>query len=128
MKTQHPLAVAVLKQCGGGPDAVDICLDAARHGADSGFAGFTYYADTCEFARRHRKLIVDQIVDDADGFDMTPIQVVQGFRCLDEPSEQAVALAIYGGSVTADLEDDVYLVRNAMAWYALETVGNWFTT
>jgi hypothetical protein len=124
----HPLAPAVLRQLGGGADAVQSAIDAAEHGADAGFNGFTYYADTLSFARRNRELISQAVKDMADDCGETPISLVQGFGCLKDSkiSEEAAAVALYGGKIGSRSEcllQDVEQVDNALAWFALEEVG-----
>lgn len=116
----HPLAPAVLRQLGGGADAVQSALDAAEHGADGGFPGFTYYSDTCEFVKRNRKAIADAVEQMADDLGEDLIAMVRGFRCLeDDTPSKAIALALFAGGDG----DDVMLVENALAWFALEEVG-----
>lgn len=130
----HPLAPAVLRQLGGGREAISSALDAAQHGADSGFPGFTYCADTTAFAIRNRMNIAYSLAQQAQDLgEDGPVSLVRGFRCLNDlsksdrlPSEEAVALAIYGGRIRPgddDLEDEVGNVLNAIAWWALEEVG-----
>jgi hypothetical protein len=126
----HPLAPAVLRQLGGGRDAISAALDAAKHGADSGFPGFTYIADTTAFAIRNRLNIGYSLSLQArDLGEDGPVSLVRGFRCLsggNAPSEEAVSLAIYGGRIRPgddNLEDEVGTVLNAIAWWALEEVG-----
>lgn len=121
----HPLARAVLRQLGGGREAVQSAKEAAEHGADGGFGGFIYYKDTCAFTKRHRASIAEAVKEMADDLgEKSAIQFVRSFNCLDDDTpEQAVALALYGGRVPQQLRDDVDLVENALAWFALEEVG-----
>lgn len=126
----HPLAPAVLRQLGGGRDAISSALDAAQHGADAGFPGFTYCADTAAFAIRNRLNISYSLAQQAQDLgEDGPVSLVRGFRCLTgahAPSEEAVSLAIYGGKIRPGddgLEDEVGNVLNAIAWWALEEVG-----
>jgi hypothetical protein len=81
--------------------------DAAEHGADSGFAGFTYYDDTSEFVAAHRSLVWQLLADDADelGFENVPALV-----------------ATFGRS---ELATDETGFDCLLAWYALETAGRW---
>ena len=53
---QHHAVIVFLqpvRQLGGGAEAIESARDAARHGADSGFHGFIYYAETVAFFKRH---------------------------------------------------------------------------
>jgi hypothetical protein len=130
-KASHPLAPAVLRQLGGGKDAVSSAIDAAQHGADAGFPGFTYYADTTAFAILNRMNIGYSLALQADDLgEDGPVSLVRKFRCLsggNAPSEEAIALALYGGRIppgNEDLEDEIGTVLNALAWWALEEVGH----
>ena len=55
------------------------------------------------------------------------ISFVKGFKCLEyqlDDAEEAIAVALYGGSPrNKNIEDEVMLVENALAWFALEEVG-----
>ena len=119
-KKCHILAPAVLRQLGGGTDAIDKAIDAANHGADSGFTGFTYCVDTIAFAKHHRKAIAASLLDLASDCGTDPLDLVRGFGCFrhDKPDALAVAAALTGGK-----HADVDTVYNALAWYALEDVG-----
>jgi len=78
--------------------------DAGRYGADSGFAGFTYYTDTIEFYDNNESLIWDLIEEDSDEFGQTPLEFISGF----------------GGSAHVG---DLTGFKNLLSWYALESAG-----
>lgn len=120
----HPLAPAVLRQLGGGADAVSGAIDAARHGADGGFHGFIYYTDTIRFARRNRAAIAEAVESLASDIGEDPLALVKGFGCFqnDPPSNTEIAHALYGGGPRES--DGRDLVENALAWFALEEVGH----
>lgn len=118
----HPLAPAVLRQLSGHDDVVQSAIDAANHGADGGFNGFTYYRDTCGFTRRNRKAIAAAVEAMADDLGEQPIPFVRSFRCLEDyTTDNAIAAALYGGR-SNDVEATA-VVENALAWFALEEVG-----
>ena len=99
----------------------DTLRQVAEHGADAGWAGFSYYSDTCAFYRKHGKAIMQRLAEDAENMGMDWLEVVAGFRCLEgmELTPSQVAQACYGEG-----DDDVRTqVENALAWYALETVA-----
>jgi len=98
-------------------------MEAATHGADGGFGGFITYSETSAFTKRNRRAIAEWLTEDADGFGQTPSELIRSFRCLDNPSEEAIACALYGAPARDGIKDDVMLVENALAWYALEAVG-----
>lgn len=118
---------AVLAQLGGGDDARQSCRNIANHGADRGFVGFTYCADTVAFYRRHRAEILalaERMADDC-GEDM--IEMIRNFGCLSSgqypnrksdvaTSEVAEALYLGKGKMATQ-------IQNAMAWFAAEEVA-----
>ena len=80
-------------------------LQAAEHGADAGWNGFTYYTDTCKFCEDNEHLIYDLLNEMADGMGLdSPDALVATFNC-DTSSPDAR--------------------KNALAWFALEEVGRW---
>lgn len=93
--------------------------DVARHGASGGFCGFIYNSETDKFFRDNRGMIVNLVKDMADEFDQTPIDFVNGFRCLDGQGDEAeIARALYGR-----IKSDECQVTVALAWFALEEVA-----
>jgi hypothetical protein len=82
-------------------------IDAANHGADSGFGGFTYYSDTSEFVSTYRGLVWQLLDQDAEefGFDSVPAFVASFNR--------------------ADLANDEAGFDCLVSWYVLESVGRW---
>jgi hypothetical protein len=91
----------------------------ANHGADSGFSGFIYYCETCEFYRKNQKAIVEAVEELASDIGETAINMVQGFRCLGKDYEiKDIALTLYG----THKQHDQY-TANALAWFALEEVA-----
>lgn len=111
------LTRAVIRQLGGRESLRDV----ARHGADGGYPGFTYYADTVAFAKRHKAAIIERLTRDAaDLGERSVAALVTSFRCVNA-TEDEVARVLYG----AGGDDGVRTqVLNALAWYALEEVAN----
>lgn len=98
----------------------DELADVARHGADIGWNGFTYYQDTLAFFAAHKRQILalaEELAEDC-GEDM--LTMIQGFNCLKEyglsPTE--IGEAIWGGE-----GENAIIIRNALAWFALEEVA-----
>lgn len=130
--TQQPkLTRAVIRQCG------HECLeDIARHGADAGYPGLTYYSDTVAFFKANRAEIVERVNRMADELGETPAEMVAGFQCLagrslrGRPEHeqrkqlaewlQAVYVCLGGGRLEGH---NVELVANALAWFAAEEVA-----
>lgn len=127
------LTHAVLRHLGGGDDATRIALEAAQHGADAGWCGFTYYSDTCAFARKHRRLIVAALQDDRESFgEPTVCGMFAHWGALkdlakDHPADLETAWGLYQAgareSRDKDMADTRTLLENALAWYALERAG-----
>lgn len=81
-------------------------IDAANHGADSGFSEFCYYDDTVAFYDSHEKLIWDLLAENAESMGVKPLELVAGFGC-------------------ADSIADMQTFKNALAWFALEEAGRY---
>lgn len=97
----------------------DSLQDVVNHGADSGFPGFTYYADTCGFYARHQSRIVALVEEMADDLGEDPVSFVRSFRCLGESYlHSEVAKTMYGPKKGHDTQ-----IANALAWFALEEVA-----
>lgn len=99
--------------------------DVARHSADAGWNGFTMTADCVAFYKAHKADILEMAKQDSADFGQGVIEMIQCFRCLTAGNggkphytQDEIAEALYSGrSEFADT------IRNAMAWYALETVA-----
>lgn len=129
----HPLASAVHRQLGiPVSELPDTLADVRRGGADSGFPGFTYYADTVSFAKRHRAAILDSLAELADDLGegrgiSGAVKLAHGFRLIKDFGipEAAVYSALMGGRIPSGIDPrDVDQVRNSLAWYALEEVAS----
>lgn len=82
----------------------DELAEVAEHGADTGWAGFTYYTDTCKFYDEHADLIWEAIAEDAESMCVTPLEMISGF----------------GGAAGVG-SDDTF--KNLLAWYGLESAA-----
>lgn len=91
--------------------------DVARHSADAGWAGFTYYTDTLAFYKAHKADILKLAEDIASDFGQDMLAMIAGFGCLkrDGLSATEIAEALFSGR-----GECATTVRNAMAWFALE--------
>ena len=91
--------------------------DVARHSADAGWAGFTYYIDTLAFYKAHKGDILALAEQTANDLGEDMLTMIAGFGCLrnDKLSPSAIGEALYSGR-----GEDATTVRNAMAWFALE--------
>ena len=115
--TLSPLDRRVLRQLGGGTDAIESAKDAARHGADGGFPGFVYYHETAAFFRRNRAAMLGQLREAAGDAGMTSSELLASFRCLKGITDPLSALV-------DPKHEDFATVANALAWFALEACGS----
>lgn len=105
----------------------DQLREVAEYGADSGWSGFTYYSETCAFYRAHKAEIIARAEEDAKELGEDMLSMIGNFGCLSSgqypnrkpdyaPTE--IAEALYSGR-----GESAGLIRNAMAWYALEEIA-----
>ena len=100
------LTIAVIQQMGYDPksppdELFSTMADIMNHGAAGGFHGFIYYHETSAFYDANEAAIWDALYDDAEGWGVTPMQMIAGFTIADQIT-------------------DVLSFKNALAWYALE--------
>jgi len=118
------LTRAVVESLGGIEEARSVFRDVVAHGADSGFSGFVYYSDTCAFFRRHRKVIVERLEEDAESFGVTVEGLISGFHSLEECGSFDLSRAIRRALCGLKAETFTQtLVENVLAWYALEEIS-----
>jgi hypothetical protein len=98
--------------------------DCAKHGADGGFPGFTYYSDTLTFFRYNREDIVKNLELLAGELGQDIIGMVQSFgvfRHETPPTPASIGRALWG---TGKLKDDLTSLYNVFAWFCLEEVSH----
>lgn len=95
-----------------------IAKEISEHGADCGWSGFIYYAETEAFYRAHRAEILRMLRESADEIGQTPAEMISSFRCLAGVSRDEVAAVLAGGR-----SEFRSTVQNALAWFALEEVS-----
>jgi hypothetical protein len=100
-------------------DFIYTMLDVSRHGANCGFGGFIYYNETSQFYRENQSEIIDLLTDLADQMGQTKMDLVKGFRCTEDATEDEIAYTLFGNPQ----DHDTY-VANCLAWFALETLAN----
>ena len=104
---------------------LDSVEDVYNHGADAGFSGFTYYAETHSFAMRHRKAIVASLEQQAEEFGQEVVEMVAGFGVFrNSPMDKDDRKELYRYLSGAKCEQST--ITNLMAWYALEEVCRLF--
>jgi hypothetical protein len=101
--------------------------DCAKHGADSGFPGFTYYYDTLPFFCHNRQDIVKNLELMAEELGVDLIGMVQRFcvfRCERYPTVAEVNKALWDVAI---LKEDLASLYNAFTWFALDEISRvWF--
>lgn len=121
------LASVVIRQFGGWQTFQEKANDVYNHGIDGGFCGFTYYAETTDFTKKHKKLIIENVMQFADEIGESFTKVIADFNYLKNSgiTENDVTMALMSPRSC----DDYVLqqVYNALAWYAGETVAREYT-
>ena len=110
-----------------GKDSIE---DVNAHGIDGGFNGFIYYTETVAFWKKYKKIIMEMLENDASGFGVGIVEMVQNFNCLVNTSTKErtpdytadeIGRALYGR-----YNEELDVIYNALAWYAAETVCRMF--
>lgn len=95
-----------------------------KYGINGGYPGFTYYADTTEFAYQHQDEILQLLTEDANDMGEEVTEMIKHFGAykgkMDE-NERKEMYKYLGGGKTEEVQ-----FPNLMAWYAAETVCRWF--
>ena len=97
--------------------------DVARHGADAGWPGFTYYSDTGAFFQTHKADILALAKQDAEDMGTDMLEMIRGFRCLGNNGKPDYSMAEIGEAIYAGAGECADVIQNAMAWFALEEVA-----
>ena len=121
------LAGAVIRQFGGWETFKEKAADVANHGISGGYCGFIYYDDTVAFAKKHKKLVIENIKQLADDVGENFTKVIAGFNCLKNSGitdDDVITALMYPRSCDEYVLQQVY---NALAWYAGETVAHEYT-
>lgn len=118
------LTGAVIRQFGGWDYFKEQAHDIANHGIDGGFSGFIYYDETNTFAKKHKKLIIENVKQFADEIVESFTKVIADFNCLKNTGiaeNDVITALMYPRSCDDFVLQQVY---NALAWYAGETVAH----
>jgi hypothetical protein len=112
---------AVIRQSGGWQSFQDMAPDINNHGIAGGFSGWIYYSDTCAFYAKNQGAIITIVEKWANDCNISTINFVAGFRCIDAEDGQNVGKTLYGNKLQHDTQ-----VANALAWFAAEEVARSF--
>ena len=91
--------------------------DINNHGIDGGFGDFIYYSDTTEFFDNNRAEIVEALRELASDLGEDMFEMVSGFGCLNGDYDTYEIADVVCGN-----KDDKW-IKNALAWFAAETVA-----
>lgn len=82
-------------------------IEAGEHGADTGWAGFSYYKDTGEFYEKYEDAIWELLEQQAEDMgEKHPLALIAAFKGAQD---------VHGADQ----------FENLLAWFALEEVGHW---
>ena len=112
---------AVIRQSGGWQSFQESAPDIANHGIASGFSGWTYYSETCRLYAKNRGTIVALVEEYADEFNLSPMDFVAGFNCLDTIDKQDIDRTLYGNK-----RQHAPIVAKSLAWFAAREVARSF--
>jgi len=99
---------AIRERFGDEDEADDTLRDIARHGADSGWPGLTWYADTAKLYEEYADEIWEALYEDADSFGSDSV------------------LALIAGFGGAKNVGSAVQFENLLVWYMAERVAREF--
>jgi hypothetical protein len=104
-------------------ELLETLADVSNHGADAGFSGFTYYNETSTFFDKHRALILEHLNNEYSEIGYKSIlEMIASFNCLKDCSQDEIARVLYKDTKNLD-NNTVAVIKNGLAWYALESVA-----
>lgn len=115
-----PIAESVIEQSGGWNAFKESALDVSRYGANCGYSGFIYYSETLAFFNANRREILGLLSSQARDFGTNVVDMVAGFSCLSDIDKFDIEAVIFGFDPLDECSETQ--VKNALAWFALETV------
>ena len=114
------IAESVIEQSGGWESFTESAIDVSRYGANCGYSGFIYYSETCGFYDANKKAIIRLLSDTASDFGTSVVDMVSGFACLSDIDKSDIEAILFGFDPSDECSETQ--VKNALAWFALETV------
>lgn len=118
---QHKKLIrAVIRRIG-----LDSVQDVNNHGIDGGFNGFIYTKDTSAFFGAFRKEILNLAEESAESLGIGVLEMIQGFRCVGEDFALSEIGKVLYDRLMVD-QEPAPLIRNAMSWFAAESVCHFF--
>ena len=114
------IAESVIEQSGGWESFTESAIDVSRYGANCGYSGFIYYSETCGFYDANKKAIIRLLSDTDSDFGTSVVDMVSGFACLSDIDKSDIEAILFGFDPSDECSETQ--VKNALAWFALETV------
>ena len=108
---------AVIRQFGGWRSFQEMAQDIYNHGISSGFNGWIYYNETCQFYAKNQSSIVKLVEYLSEDHDYKSAQdMVKGFSFIDATLSK-IGYTLYGNKRQHDTQ-----VANVLAWCTAEEV------
>lgn len=103
----------------------DSIQDIAEHGADAGYAGLTFYAETVPAWHKYKKEIMAMANSMAADLGTDVISMVRSFRCVgNDYTPEEIGKTLYGNNNNNWRNCDAYThIANAMVWFAAEEIA-----
>ena len=112
---------AVIRQFGGWRSFQEMAQDIYNHGISSGFNGWIYYNETCQFYAKNQSSIVKLVEYLSEDHDYKSAQdMVKSFNSIDATLSE-IGYTLYGNKRQHDMQ-----VANVLTWFAAEEVARSF--
>ena len=111
---------AILTQLG--EDAEELLPEIAKHGAEAGWPGFTYYSDTTKFTTDNRDLIIDEMISAAENLGETPLEMLKWAD--KEASDREIINFLRGRESSLSLENGIAFLILEMLAHEYEAENN----
>ena len=125
VKQENEVFSALIQAVINGLGGLDHIQDVNEFGVETGFGQFVYYSDTCAFARKHQKKIIELLEIDAESLGQEIVEMVSSFGVFrNSPMDKDDRRDLYRFLSGAKCKETT--IPNLMCWYAVETVCHWF--
>ena len=132
------LAQAVFKQLGGENNVtdmleiIDTLKDIAKHGIQDGYNGFIYTEDSCNFFDKNKVEILNLIANDAQGFDINELEMINNFPTIKNSGEPITLQFFYEamknkGTGNEDNSYEYIDLKNSLSLYVANRVASNYT-
>ena len=112
---------ATVRQFGGWQSFRECYHDVAKYGMGGGFHGFIASGDTCPFAKKNRKEIIQMLFDYADEMDVSVEAFVASFEFFNQKMDSEDRMELYR-FLSRNIKKNDVIIPNLMAWFAADEV------